>query len=135
MERQIKKVVINPPTLGKAIGPFARSVRVGNILYVSGTSALSHLSGNLFERELPPDFETQARLTFQNIGKVLEAAGASMNDVFKAIVMIKRADDYPKLNELREQIFPARELASTAFVTDLIRDDMLIEVEVQALLP
>ena len=131
----MKKQIINPVSLGKAVGPFARSVRIGNFLYVSGTSALSHLPGALHERQLPPDFETQARLTFDNIRKVLEAAGGTMNDIFKAVVMIKRADDYAKLNALRAQLFPSAELASTAFVTDLIRDDMLIEVEVQALLP
>jgi 2-iminobutanoate/2-iminopropanoate deaminase len=130
----MKKQIINPASLAKAVGPFARSVRIGNILYVSGTSALSHLPGPLHERQLPPDFETQAHLTFSNIRKVLEAAGGTMDDIFKAIVMIKRADDYAKLNDLRAQLFPTGELASTAFVTDLIRDDMLIEVEVQALL-
>ena len=127
------KEIINPATLGNAVGPFARSVRVGGILYISGTSALSHLSGPLSERVLSPDFDDQARHTFANIEKVLVSCGLGMDDLFKVIVMLKRKEDYVRLNALRSELFPSAEVASTTFIADLIRSDMLIEVEANAL--
>jgi enamine deaminase RidA (YjgF/YER057c/UK114 family) len=131
----LNKEIINPSTLGNAVGPFARSVRVGDILYISGTSALSHLSGPLEQRALPADFDEQARLTFTNIEKVLVACGLTMRNLFKVVVILKRIEDYARLNALRAELFPGGEVASTTFIADLIRPDMLIEVEASAFFP
>ncbi|MBM3510971.1 MAG: RidA family protein [Alphaproteobacteria bacterium] len=129
------KDVINPPSLGPAVGPFSRAVRIGDMLYVAGTSALSHLSGPLNERYLPPSIEEQTRLTYDNIKKVVEAAGGTMADIFKTTVLIKHDKDYATINKIRGAYFPNAGLISTAFICDLIRPDMLIEVEAQAYLP
>lgn len=129
----MKKEVINPSTLGNAVGPFARAVRLGEILYISGTSALSHLPGPLNARLLPAGFDDQARLTFSNVEKVLASCSLTFRDLFKMVVMIKRVEDYQRLNALRAELFPDCEVASTTFVCDLIRPDMLIEVEAHAL--
>lgn len=129
------KEVINPPSLGPAVGPFSRAVRIGDMLYIAGTSALSHLSGRLNERYLPPSIEEQTRLTYDNIKKVVEAAGGTMADIFKTTVLIKHDKDYATINQVRGAYFPNAGLISTAFICNLIRPDMLIEVEAQAYLP
>ena len=126
--------VINPETLGPAVGPFSRAVQLDNVLYIAGTSALSHLSGPLDERYLPDSIEEQVALTFDNTQKVVEAAGGTMADIFKVTVMIKRRADYAIVNEIRGRYFPARSLISTAFQCELIRDDMLIEIDAMALI-
>lgn len=131
----MKREVINPASLGPAVGPFCRAVKIGDMLYVAGTSALSHLSGPLHERYLPPTIEEQTRLTYDNIKKVVEAAGGTMADIFRTTVLIKRPEDYAAINRVRGEYFPGKALISTAFICDLIRADMLIEVEAQALLP
>ena len=53
----MNKLIINPATLGPAAGPFCRAVQLDNILYIAGTSALSHLTGPLNDRYLPPSIE------------------------------------------------------------------------------
>ena len=131
MERQ----VINPDSLGEAVGPFSRAIRIGNVLYIAGTSALSHLSGDIDARPLPDGIEEQTRLTFENLGKVMDAAGGRLSDIFKVVVLFKNRNDYKSINAVRDQFFPQRDLISTAFLAELIRDDMLIEVEATALLP
>ena len=128
------KQVFNPKTLAEPVGPFSRAVRIGDILYVSGTSALTHLTGPIWKRPLAQDFATQAAQTYENIQKVLEDAGSSMNDVFKTTVLLKDAKYYDELAGIRKKYLPHNAYISTAFITDLIRDDMLIEIEVEAYL-
>jgi hypothetical protein len=63
----MKRIAINPGALAAPVGPFDRAVRIGPWLFISGTSALTHLPGDFFARPLPPTMEEQARLTFLNI--------------------------------------------------------------------
>ena len=128
-----QKDIISPAGLGEPIGPFVRGIRSGNIVAISGTSALSHIQGPLDSRELPSDFETQARLTFENLAVSLKAAGLGWEDVIKMMVIVKRREDYAQLNAIRKELFEKIPMASTTFVAELLRDDMLIEVDVWAI--
>ncbi len=126
--------VINPETLGPAVGPFSRAVQLDNVLYIAGTSALSHLTGPFEERYLPHSIEEQSKLTFGNLRKVVEAAGGTMADIFKITLMVKWREDYAAVNEIRGTYFPERSLISTGYQCELLRDDMLIEVDAMALI-
>jgi 2-iminobutanoate/2-iminopropanoate deaminase len=128
----IQKVVIAPPGLGEPIGPFVRGIRSGNVVAISGTSALSHISGPLDSREMPDDFGEQARLTFANLETALQTAGLGWDDVIKMMVIIKRREDYAQMNAIRKELFAEIPMASTTFVAELLREDMLIEVDVWA---
>ena len=67
---------------------------MGNTLWISGTSALTHIEGDVRSRRLPPSIEEQTRLTFENIEKVLDAAGGSLSDIFKMTVFLVRREDW-----------------------------------------
>jgi 2-iminobutanoate/2-iminopropanoate deaminase len=131
----MRREVINPSTLGEPVGPFARAVRIGDVLHVAGTSAISHLSGPLNSRAIPPGAEEQARLTFQNIGKVLEAAGAGFGDIYRMLVIVNDAKQMRAVNKVRIELFPTANFISTAMIAGLLRDDMLVEIEVSAIVP
>jgi 2-iminobutanoate/2-iminopropanoate deaminase len=125
--------MINPSTLGEPVGPFARAVRIGDTLHVAGTSAISHLSGPLNTRAIPPGAEDQARLTFANIGKVLEAAGARFDDIYRMLVIVNDAKHMSSVNKVRRELFPTANFISTALIAGLLREDMLVEIEVSAI--
>lgn len=130
----MEKFIINPETLGEAVGPFSRAVRVGNFLFIAGTTALSHLSGDYFERKIPDSIEEQTRLTFENISRTMEAAGGTMKDIFKVVVILKDPAHYKRMNEIRAKFFPTDPPISTCFLANLVRNDILIEVEATAVL-
>ena len=71
-------------------------------------------------------------MTFDNVQKVVEAADGTMADLFKITVMIKHRADYAVLNDVRATYFPEKSLISTAFQCELVRDDMLIEIDATA---
>lgn len=128
------KRILSPASLGEPIGPFVRGIAMGQIVAISGTSALSHLSGALADRHLDDDFGRQTRLTFDNLHTALRDAGLDWDDVIKVTVMIKRREDYADMNRIRGELVGAAQVASTTFVCELIRDDMLIEVDAWAVI-
>ena len=129
-----KATVIKPAGMAEAVGPFSRAVRVGDHLYIAGTSALSHVSGNFYERKLPAGIEEQTELTLDNIQKCVEAAGGTMQDIFKVVIMLKSPADYGKMNAVRARYFTHNQPISTCYKADLMREDILVEIEAVAIL-
>ena len=123
---------ISPKELPPTVGPYARAVRVGNFLYIAGTTALSHMSGDYHARRVPPTIDEQARLTLDNIRTLVEAAGGSIADIFKIVIMLKNPADYARLNAVRAEYFKENPPVSTCFQANLMREDILVEIEAVA---
>ncbi|MGH7073327.1 MAG: RidA family protein [Stellaceae bacterium] len=129
-----RHIPVAPEGLPPAIGPYARAVRVGDLLYVAGTTALSHMSGDYRTRRMPATIEGQARMTLDNIRTLVEAAGGTIADIFKLVIMLKNPADYARLNAVRAEYFPHNPPVSTCFEANLMRDDILVEIEAVAAL-
>ncbi len=128
------KTIIQPDGMAEAVGPFSRAVLVGDHLYIAGTTALSHVSGDYYGREIPAGIEEQTRLTLENIKKCVEAAGGTMEDIFKVVIMLKNPADYKKMNAVRATYFTKEPPVSTCFRAEVMRDDLLVEIEAVALI-
>jgi len=129
-----KRTTINPKGIAEAVGPFSRAVLIGNHLYIAGTTALSHVTGDYYQRHVPRTIEEQTRLTLENIRKCVEAAGGSMTDIFKLVIMLKNPADYKTMNTIRAEYFSHEPPISTCFQASLMRDDILVEIEAVALI-
>ena len=130
----MEKVTVQPSGLAEAVGPFSRAVRVGDMLFIAGTTALSHVPGDYYQRAVPATIEEQTRLTFENIRKTVEAAGGTMADIFKVVIMLKDPAHYQRMNAVRAELFRKDPPVSTCFQANLMREDILIEVEAVAVL-
>lgn len=124
-----------PRGLAEAVGPFSRAVRVGDQLHIAGTTALSHISGDYYERFVPKGIEAQTRLTLENIRRTVEDAGGRMSDIFKVTVMLKNPSDYRRFNAVRAEYFRDHPPISTCFRAEVMRSDILVEIDAQAVLP
>lgn len=129
-----KKIIVNPPGMAPSAGPFSRAVRVGDHLHIAGTTALSHVPGNYYERKIPQTIEEQTRLTLENIRKCVEAAGGRMQNIFKVVIMLKDPAHYERMNAVRAEYFRDEQPISTCFKADLMRADILVEIEAVAFL-
>jgi len=127
------KTIIQPKGMAEAVGPFSRAILVGDHLYIAGTTALSHVSGDYYNRTIPAGIEEQTRLTLENIKKCVEAVGATMDDIFKVVIMLKDPADYKKMNVVRAEYFKKEPPISTCFRAEVMRDDLLVEIEAVAL--
>jgi reactive intermediate/imine deaminase len=128
------KKIIQPKGMAEAVGPFSRAILVGDHLYIAGTTALSHVTGDYYERTIPSSIEEQTQLTLENIKKCVEAVGGTMDDIFKVVIMLKDPADYKKMNAVRAKYFKKEPPISTCFRAEVMRDDILVEIEAIALI-
>ena len=123
---------IRLPALGEPISHYTDAVRVGDLLFVSGcvpTDADGTVVGG-------DDVAAQARKVFENIGAILEAAGASFADVAKVTVYLTDVDDRPLVNPVRQEVFGDVRPASTLVeVSRLAIPGVKIEIDAVARVP
>ncbi|MFS0645354.1 RidA family protein [Siminovitchia sp. 179-K 8D1 HS] len=111
-----------------AIGPYSQGVVVNNMFYSSGQIALTP-EGKLVDGGIVE----QTHQVFRNLQSVLEAAGASFETVVKTTVFIKNMDDFASINEIYGQYFPNHKPARSCVEVARLPKDVLLEIEVIAL--
>ena len=74
-------------------------------------------------------------MTLDNIQKCAEAAGGNMGDIFKVVIMLKNPADYKRMNGIRAEYFPRDPPISTCFRAEVMRDDILFEIDAVAFIP
>lgn len=111
-----------------AIGPYSQGIIVNNMFYSSGQIPLT-AEGILLEGGITE----QAHQVFKNLDAVLTAAGASFETVVKATVFIKNMDDFAALNEVYGQYFSTNKPARSCVEVARLPKDVLVEIEVIAL--
>jgi len=122
-----RKDVIHADRAPTTRGPTsAHAVRVGSLLFVTGQSG--RRPG---EDGYQADPAEHARQTMENVKAIVEAGGSSMDNVVKRTVIVKNARLYDQMRPVVESYFPSP-VASTTLQGGLMRDDMLLEVEVIA---
>ena len=87
--------------------PFSPGVRYGDLVFVSGQGPIGK-DGKI----IAGDIRIQTRATLENFRKVLEDAGAAMDDVLQTTVYLRDLADYQGMNEVYASFFsdpkPAR---------------------------
>ena len=124
------RVVIKPDSI-VASPYFSPAIRMGQTVFVSGQAAFDN-QGNIVGAG---DCGRQAEHIFERIQTLLEEAGASMAHVCKTTAFITDPANYAAFNEVRSRYFPTDPPASSTVVTNLLRPDMLLEVEAIAVIP
>lgn len=84
----------------KPAGPYSQAIVAGNTIYVAGQGPFDPRTG-----KMPEAFEEQAAQTLENIKAIVEAAGATMNDVVKVNVFLADLNNFAKMNEVYKRYF------------------------------
>jgi 2-iminobutanoate/2-iminopropanoate deaminase len=114
----------------RAIGPYSPALKVGNLLFLSGSIPLDPVSGQLVSGGIVE----QTTRVMENIKTLLEAAGASFNNVARTTVFMVDLAEFGSMNDVYSKYFtapyPAR---STVQVVKLPRE-VRVEIDVIAVL-
>jgi 2-iminobutanoate/2-iminopropanoate deaminase len=111
-----------------AIGPYSQGIVVNNMFYSSGQIPLT-ANGELVNG----DVKEQTQQVLKNVDAVLKEAGATRDTVVKTTVFIKNMNDFPLINEVYENYFSAHKPARSCVEVARLPKDVLVEIEVIAL--
>ncbi|MEQ8481805.1 MAG: RidA family protein [Hoeflea sp.] len=106
---------------------YSRAVRKGQFVYVSGTTGYDYAA-----MEMPADVADQARNCLTTIAASLAALDASMNDIVRARYYVTKPEYFDAVAPALAEFLGGIDPAATMVVCDLIRPEMLIEIEVTA---
>jgi len=102
---------------------YSRAVRVGKHVAVAGTTA----SGD--------GAYAQAKAALQKIGAALQEAGASFEDVVRTRMFVTDITQWQAIGRAHAEIFKDIKPAATMVeISQLIGKDLLVEIEVDAIL-
>lgn len=109
---------------------FSRTVRVGNIVAVGGTTADS--GGKMVGVGDPA---AQTRAILQIIGKALQDAGARLEDVIRTRIYLVDVAHWDVIGRVHGEVFgDIRPAASILQVSRFINPDWLVEIEADAVI-
>ena len=111
--------------------PFSDAVRVDNMLYLSGVIGMLPGKMELVEGGL----EAEAKQIMENIKKVLEANGSSLENAVKFTVFIDDINRWSDFNKVYVEYFPGKKPARSAFGAEGLALGAAVEVECIAVIP
>jgi len=110
---------------------YCRAIRVGNLVYVAGTTA-SDEAGNVIT---PGDMYGQSAYALQKIGRALKEVGASFEDVVRTRSFTTDISRWQEFGQAHGEIFSAiRPVSTLVEVRQLVDPAHLIEIEVDAVI-
>ena len=123
------RIPIAPPDMKDQRPRYTLGWRVGNTIYVAGQLPYDK-DGNLIG---VGDVRAQTRRVFENIRKIVEAGGATMNDIVKITVFVTDVRAREPYAEVRSEFFGPNPPASTLVqISNLAVPGALIEIEAVA---
>ena len=129
----MKKQKINSLEFAERMGAYSHGykVEIGDaaLIFTTGQIAMDK-NGNVL---YPNDPAKQAEFVFESLQKILNQAGASLDDVVKATVFVTDMNDFAKISKVRNKYFKNSEPVSTLVeVKKLVKEGCRVEIEVVA---
>jgi len=115
----------------EAIVGYSRAVKVGNLIFVAGTTATN------FDGEIIGigDAYEQTAFVLKKIETALQEAGAAFKNVVRTRIFVKNMDDWEAIGRAHGEVFKdIRPAATMVEVSRFIHDDILVEIEADAVI-
>ncbi len=129
------KTAISTPDAPAPAHTFHQGVRKGPFVQVSGQGPVDPATG---EYVFQGDVAAQTTRTLENVRAIVEAGGATFDDVVMLRVYLTKREDFPIMNEASGEfvtkhcpggVLPSR----TTVFTGLPREEMLVEIDALAI--
>ena len=121
------KAVIDSDKAPTPVGPFSPGLSVGEWIFLSGQGGFDPKTGKI----VSDDLVEQTEQTFTNIETLLEAAGASLDDVISCLVHLVDLADFAAFNAVYEKKFTGVKPVRTTVRAGLVAG-MRVEITVIA---
>ena len=121
----VEPVFIQPD--GPPANPFSPAVRVGPLVFVSGTLGTKP-DGSL----VPGGIEPETRQVLENIKRTLAAAGLGMDRLVKCTAFLADLKEWPAMNAIYRSYFPNGKYPARAAVQATLLFGARVELECTA---
>jgi 2-iminobutanoate/2-iminopropanoate deaminase len=119
---------INTSDAPDAIGPYSQAIADQGRVYVSGQGPVSPESGDV----VSTDVAEQTAQTIENVARILEAAGTSLERVVHTNVYLTDMQDYDTVNEVYAEYLSEPYPARAAMEVSRLPIEIAVEIEATA---
>ncbi len=125
------KRVIDISAAYRSKSPLVQAIQEGGFLFVSGMPPTDRDG-----QTVGADITAQTRQVMSNLKTIIEAAGATMDDVVRTTVFYTHREDYAAMDAVYREYFPRGFPSRSALiVAGLVRPDWRIEIDAIAAMP
>ena len=118
---------------------FARSVVVGDLVFLSGSSGRTMETGEVSSDNV----KEQMIVALDKIRGALKEAGSSMENIVKTVIYLKHVEDYQTMRDTEQEYYRKHaprlleEPPASTFMqpASLAKPTMLVEIDVVAVIP
>lgn len=121
------KSLISSDMVPAPSGPYSPGLTIDGWIFLAGQGGFDPSTGKVVSNDLAE----QTDQTFRNIETILEAAGASLDDVVSCLVHLVDLADFPTFNAIYAQQFSGVKPVRTTVRADLVAG-LLVEITIVA---
>ena len=134
-KEEVHHTIVRTDKAPAAIGPYSQAVLVDRTLYISGQLGIDPSTMEIVGRENGPkgDVEMETKQVLENMGNILNASGASYNNVVKTTVMLADINDFVAVNEVYKTYFISNSPARAVFEVAALPKGALVKIEAVAI--
>lgn len=129
MKSKLQRTSVGSGTHWEDLAGYARAVRVGDRILVSGTTATGPegvIGGG--------DPAAQTRFILDRIEKAINQLGGALHDVVRTRIYLRHVADWEPVALVHGERFGAIRPANTMVQAGLIGDEYLVEIEAEAII-
>lgn len=127
----MSRINISSGTEWEGLVGYSRAVRIDNTVYVAGTTAVDQAG----EIVCPGDCYGQTMYALRKIETALQEAGCGMEDVVRTRMYVTDISRWEEVGRAHGEVFrQIRPAATMVEVQALIHPDLLVEIEVDAVI-
>ena len=124
------KELVTASGAAKAIGPYSPAIKIGNMVFLSGSIPLDPVSGQLVDGGITE----QTTRVMENIKALLAAAGADFSQVARTTVFMIDLGEFAAMNDVYAKYFIAPYPARSTVQVVKLPKDVRVEIDVIAVL-
>ncbi|MCW1969196.1 MAG: RidA family protein [Anaerolineae bacterium] len=123
-----ERISVNTGTSWEAIAGYARAVRIGNLIAVSGTTA-TNANGDVVGLGDPA---AQTHFILNKIENALSQLGANLQNVIRTRIYVRYIADWEPVSRAHGERFAQIRPANTLVEARLVGEEYLVEIEADA---